>query len=145
MKNHYIKKKLINHIIKNGNKNTCEKIILKSFKILQKSTLKSHKNIFKLSIINSTSSFRIFKLKRKRRKKKNFSKEMPKFIYNSSYRISWALKFLSQLIKKKISNKYYKNLKHEIIITSKNEENTYNKSIHQQAITKKRVFFRFRW
>lgn len=144
MKNNYIKKKLINHIMKNGNKKTCEKIVLKSFKILQKSTIKSHKKILKLSIINSTSSFRIFKLKRKKRKKKN-SKEIPKFIYNSSYRISWALKFISQVIKKKISNKYYKNLKHEIIITSKNEENTYNKSIHQQAITQKRVFFYFRW
>jgi len=144
MEKQYIKKKLVNHIMKNGNKKTCEGMLLKSFKILQKSLNKPHKTLVKLSIVNSTSTFRIFNLKRKKRKKKN-SKEIPKFIYNTSNRISWALKLISQVNKKKTTNKYYQNLKQEILVTSKNEENNQRKIIHQQAITQKRIFFYFRW
>ena len=65
-----IKLKLINHLLKNGNKKTCEKILLKSLKNIQKNSLKSYKKVLKIAIINSASVFRITKLKQKKRKKK---------------------------------------------------------------------------
>jgi len=66
-----IKNKLINHIMVNGNKKTSEKILLKSFKNLQKDSQKQSKKIFQLAIINSTPIFKlhIHKIKKKRKKK----------------------------------------------------------------------------
>ena len=64
------KLKLINHLLNNGNKKTCESILLKSFKNIQKSSLKSHKKITKIAIIYSVSIFRMIKLKQKKEKRK---------------------------------------------------------------------------
>lgn len=147
MKNKKIKNKLINYLMTNGNKSTCENILLKSFKTLQKASKKPHKNIFKLAIINSTSVFRIFQLKQKKRKKKKKAKEIPVFISNNSERISWALKFLSQTTKKKSTTRFYNNLKQEIILSAQNEGDTpkIKTEIHKQIIAQKRLFLYYRW
>jgi ribosomal protein S7 len=140
-----IKNTFINHVMKNGNKKTCELILRKSFKMVQKSCKKSHKTILKLAVINSTTAFRIIKLKKKLRKKKNKSKEIPKFVLNSYKRISWAIKFITHTTKQK-SKTFYHNLKQEIISNCKNEEkNTIKIDLHKQSITQKRLFFYFRW
>lgn len=144
-----IKNLLINHIIKNGKKKTCEIILLKSFKNIQKECKKPHKTLLKLSIIKSTSVFRLMQLKQKKRKIKKIknSKEIPLFIFSNSERISWALKYISQTTKKKITNNFYKNLKQEIIFSSQNEGDStkIKTNLHKQIITKKRLFLYFRW
>ena len=147
MKNKKIKDKLINHLIINGNKKTCETILIKSFKTIQKLCKKSHKTIIKLAIINSTSAFRLIELKPKKRKKKKKKKEIPVFISNNYERISWSLKFISQITKKKGNNKLYENLKQEIILNSKNEGNSIKTKtdLHKQIIIQKRLFLYFRW
>lgn len=145
MKNEKIKHKFINHIMKNGNKKTCENVLLKSIKTIQKSCDKSHKTILKLALINSTSTFRVIKLKRKRRKKKVSSKEIPKFLLSDYKRISWSLKFITQATKKTSNKKFYNNLKQEIITNSRDSENLTKIELHKQAVTQKRLFSYFRW
>jgi ribosomal protein S7 len=71
MNNKKLKDKLLNYIFSDGQKKTSEKIIKKTFKSIQKSQKKSHKDIIKLAIINSTPTFRIIKLKNKKKRKKN--------------------------------------------------------------------------
>ena len=141
-----IKLKLINHLLKNGNKKTCEKILLKSLKNIQKNSLKSYKKVLKIAIINSASVFRITKLKQKKRKKKSV-KEIPTFILNNFERISWSLKAILIYSKKQNANNFYKKLKQEIIINSKNKGNAVDKKIdlHKQILPKKRLLLYFRW
>ena len=142
-----IKLKLINHLLKNGKKQTCETIFLKSLKNLQKSSLKSHQKILKIAIINSASIFRIVKLKKKKRKKKKSSKEIPTFIFNNFERISWALKVILTHSKKQNINKFYQKLEQEILTCSKNKGNSIDKKIdlNKQILTKKRLFLYYRW
>jgi ribosomal protein S7 len=146
-KNKKIKNTLINHLMLSGNKKTCETILLKSLKIIQKICKKSHKTILKLAIINSTSAFRLIELKPKKRKKKKNSKEIPIFISNNYERITWSLKFISQTIRKNTTSKSYNNLKQEIMYSSQNEgDSTKIKTdLHKQIITRKRLFLYFRW
>ena len=140
------KLKLINHLLNNGNKKTCESILLKSFKNIQKSSLKSHKKITKIAIIYSVSIFRMIKLKQKKRKKKNV-KEVPAFIFNNFERVSWSLKIILTSSKKQNSNNFYKKLKKEIITNSKNKGNVIDKKteLNKQILLKKRLFINFRW
>ena len=141
-----IKSKLINHLLKNGNKETCENILLKSLKNIQKNSFKSYKKIIKTAIINSASIFRITKLKQKKRKKKSV-KEIPTYIFNNFERISWSLKSILTYSKKQNENNFYNKLKKEILINSKNKGNSVDKKIdqHKQILTKKRLFLYFRW
>ena len=141
-----IKIKIINHLLKNGKKKTCESILLKSFKNIQKNSLKSHKKVIKIAIINSASIFRIVKLKQKNRKKKSV-KEIPSFILTNFERISWALKVILTYSKKQNANHFYKKLKQEIIINSKNKGNATDKKtdLHKQILPKKRLLLYFRW
>ena len=144
-----IKSTIINHLITDGNKKTCETIILKSLKNIQKVCKKSHKILFKLAIIKSTSAFRLIQLKQKKRKIKKIknSKEIPVFISNNYKRISWALKYILQTTRTKANNQFYKTLKQEIIFSSKNEGDSIKTktNLHKQIITQKRLFLYFRW
>lgn len=149
MINKTIKSTLFNHLMKNGKKQTCETIILKSLKKIQKTSNKPHKTIFKLAIINSTSGFRLIQLKQKRRKiKKNKkTKEIPVFISNTNERVMWALKFISQTSKKNSTRKLLNTLTQEIILSSQNkgESIKIKTDLHKQVITRKRMFLYFRW
>lgn len=130
----------------NGKKKTCETILLKSLKAIQKICNKPHKTLVKLAIINSTSTFRIIQLKKKKRKKKS-AKEIPIFISNNYDRITWSIKFILQTTKKKTTTKIYNNLKQEIMLSSRNEgDSTKIKTdLHKKILTKKRLFLYFRW
>jgi len=88
MKNR-LKNKILNHLLKNGNKKTCEVTLLKCFKTLQKTSNKCHKDIVQLAIINSTPVFRTAILRNKKVRKKNRKlKEVPKLITQNFERIS---------------------------------------------------------
>nr|QYJ09257.1 ribosomal protein S7 [Pleurosigma sp. mgcode 4] len=141
-----LKCKLINHLLKNGNKKTCENILLKSLKNIQKTSLKPYKKVVKIAVINSASIFRIVKLKQKKRKKKSV-KEIPTFILNNFERISWSLKVILHYSKQQNANNFYKKLKQELIINSKNKGNSVDKKneLHKQILPKKRLLLYFRW
>jgi len=66
-----IKIQLINHLLNSGNKKTSEKLLLKSFKNIQKTSKKSYKEILQLAVVNSLVIFRIVLLRSKKKKRKN--------------------------------------------------------------------------
>ena len=70
MKTLTFKNKIINHLIKNGEKKTSENLIIKSFKELQKNSLKNTKELIKIAVINSIPVFKIHTVGNKKQKKK---------------------------------------------------------------------------
>jgi len=90
MKLKFIKKILLNSLMKSGVKNTSEKLLLKTAKLLQKGLLKKNfESIIQLSIINSSPHVYIKSIKRRKRE----SLKVP-FLFNNSKKISYAAKFI---------------------------------------------------
>ena len=144
-----IKNKLVNHIMKNGEKKTSEKILLKSLKKIQKNSTKRSKNLIKLAIIYSTPVFKLHKIiNNKKQKKKNKKiREIPAFIAKPLSRTSLAIKFILFNIKNKKSNSFDTKLKHEIFITaqSKGTSIELKNTLQKQVLLKKRLFNYYRW
>ena len=93
------KNKIMNHSIRNGKKHTSEKLLLKSFKELQKSSNKQSKKLIELAIIHSTPVFKIHKYKNKKQKKN--IKETIFLIISTKAKISLAIKFILITLKTK--------------------------------------------
>lgn len=136
----FIKDKIINNLIKNGNKRTCEKHLFKAIKIMQKETKKSHRDIINLAIKNSTIIIKLKEIRRKKRKTKRYFS----YVLTKKKRINNSIKDVVKSIPKKIPLK--KSLKNEFISLSKNNYTLKNKikSTHDLAIQKKKFSF-FRW
>jgi ribosomal protein S7 len=145
----YLKKKIINHILKNGNKKTCEIIVFKSFKRLQKLSNKPLKKVLKLAVKNSAPIFRIVTLRKKKIKKnkKKPDKKVPTFVTKDFERISWGLKYMVRSAKKLALTNFYKNLSSELVSTAKNysESITFKKELQQEAVINERFLLNFRW
>jgi ribosomal protein S7 len=141
-----IKHKIFNHLMVNGNKETCEKLFLKSSKLLQKSLLKNYQKLIKIGIVNTSSIINMKQVRLKKGKKKNV-KEYP-FILNSNNRILLAIKFILETVRKKENKPFYlyTNLKHEIIASSQNNSKAKKKKddLQKQTLLKKRYAY-FRW
>ena len=146
MKKQKLKKKLLNYIFKSGRKQTSEKILTKSFKFIQKAQKKSHCEIAKLAILNSTPMFRVIKLRNKRRKKKSI-KEIPAFLSNYTYRTSWGLKYLVKTSTMKMSSVFSNQLKHEILsnATSEGDAVIFKNEVENKVLPKKKYFRYYRW
>jgi small subunit ribosomal protein S7 len=141
-----IKHKIFNHLMINGNKETCEKTFLKSSKSLQKSLLKNYQELIKIGIINTAPIVNVKQVKLKKGKKKNV-KEYP-FVLDSKNRISLAIKFIIETVKKK-ENKplyLYTNLKQEIIANSQNNGSAIKKKdeLQKNTLLKKQYAY-YRW
>jgi ribosomal protein S7 len=149
MKKLDIIKKIINHLMKNGEKNTSEKLFLQSFKELQKNSSKETQKLIKLAVLNTTPIFKLHKIKNKNVKKNN-DKEVPSFIANRQSKISLAIKFILKSVKKK-SESFYKKFKEELLLNSQNKgdavkiKNDLQEQILQIKITNKRYFNFYRW
>jgi ribosomal protein S7 len=142
-----IQQKLTNHVMKNGEKKTSEKIILQSFKELQKNSLKKTNEIVKLALIYSIPVFKLNIIKNKKVKKnKQKLKEIPSFITNNNSRISLAIKFILKTIKKK-KEIFYNKLNKELFLNSQKKGETIQiKNILQKEILKKKRYLKFyRW
>lgn len=140
-----LKNKIINHLILNGKKETGEKILLKSFKELQKSSKKQPKKLIKLALIFSTPIFKIYKITIKKKKKK--IKEIPTIINTKKARISLAIKFILATLKNKKSNYFYIKLHNEILLNLKSEGSAVQikNKIQKQALLNKHFFYFYRW
>ena len=139
-----IKKKLLTHALKNGQKQISEKIFLKSLKFVQKHQKKSHSEIIKLLLTNIAPIFKIVKLKNKNRKK-NFVKEIPTFLSNYDYRISWGIKYFMEISTSKQS--IYNQLQFEILSNLSREGNTvkFKNKLQNETLVKKKYFKYYRW
>ena len=146
-KNIEIKKKITNTMMRNGDKKTVEKIIKKSFKLLQKQNNKNYLNIVKHSIINSTPIFKI-NVQSKKRGKRKVKKEIPTFINKNILRIVASFNFLSEnALKNKDLNCFYQKITKEIIDSSlqKSRSIEQKNEIQKQVLLQKRYLLNFRW
>jgi ribosomal protein S7 len=133
--------------MKNGKKTTSEKVILQSFKELQKNSLKKTNEIIKLALIYSIPIFKLNVIKNKKvKKKKQKLKEVPSFITNNNSRVSLAIKFILKTIKKK-KEIFYNKLNKELLLNSQKKGETIQiKNILQKEILKKKRYLKFyRW
>jgi|YelNatPaOPRAMG01_1025707.scaffolds.fasta_scaffold18628_8 ribosomal protein S7 len=115
-----IAKKLIRHLMLNGEKNTSEKLFLKSLKALQVKSLKQTKKVLQLCLINLTPLFKLHKSSNKKvKKKKRKIKITPVFINKTQNRTSFGIKFFLQHLRKIKSNAFfYQKLTNEILLVA---------------------------
>ena len=142
-----IKNKLINYLMSNGRKETSEKILLKSFKELQKNSTKNPAKLLKLALINTTPVFRIYKFKHKK-KKKYVITEIPIFIFNKNLRTSSSIKLILANLKKSEKIKFHQKLKKEILLSATNNKAStvqVKNKLQKSVLMKRRYFFYYRW
>jgi len=132
----------------NGKKKTSEKILLKSFKELQKNSPKQSEKLIQIAVIHSTPTFKLHKISNKKQKKRNKKvREIPAFISKTVARTSLAIKFILYNIKKKKSNNFYTKLKQEILLTAqlKGTVIEMKNELQKQTLLKKHFFTYYRW
>jgi ribosomal protein S7 len=143
-----IKNKIINLIMLNGEKKTSEKVLISSFKELQKNSKKQSKKLIQLAIIFSTPIFKLHKISNKKQKKRNKKiREIPAFMSKPMSRISKAIKLI---LSSAITNKdymFYKKLKQEILLASQSKGIAIElkNNIQKQVLLKKYLFKYYRW
>jgi len=137
------KKKLFNHLTKNGQKEVIEKVMIKSNKQIQKHNKKNYNEIIKLSRLNTLPTFKIIKLTNSKTRKKS-TKEIPMFISSNGYRTTLGLKYL---VKTKQYRKLVVMLENEIILSSKCESSIvdYKNDLQNKASREKKYFRYYRW
>lgn len=144
-----IKTKLINNLMKHGDKNKGEKIIFKSLKEIQKASNKQSKELIKLSLIASTPTFKLHTISKRKNKKKKKQKptEVPAFIPKDISRTSLAIKFITASIRKKKVQKLHDKLKEEILLGAqyKGESVKFKSDLQKQVLSSKHFFSYFRW
>lgn len=143
-----IQKKFINHLMKNGEKKTSEKILLKSLKTLQKNSIKKSQKIYQLALIHSTPIFKLHKISNKKLKKRTKKvREIPTFISNKQSKISLAIKLILKNLKRKENLRSYQELKKEILSSATEKSNTIQikNELQKHILTKKRYFLYYRW
>lgn len=142
-----LKDKIVNILMKNGKKHSGEKILLKSSKLLQKSSKKNFKNLVQLAIINTTSVFKLNEQVMKKGKRKS-KKIIPSFIVKDSLRIMTALKYIKTTVSKtKSSTNFYKDLGKEILASSSLKSNSIEQrtKLQTQILLNKRYLSKFKW
>ena len=141
------KNKIVNVFMKNGKKHTSEKILLKSSKLIQKSSKKNFKSLAQLAVVNTTSAFKLNEQVMKKGKRKS-KKVTPSFIIKDSLRVMTALKFIKNTVqKKKNSVNSYKNLSNEILASSvlKSQSIEQKTKLQTQILLNKRYLSKFKW
>jgi len=142
-----LKDKIVNVLMKNGSKHTSEKILLKSSKLLQKSSKKNFQSLIQLAIINATSTFKLNEqiVKKSKRKSKKIT---PSFILKNSLRTMTALKFIKTAVcEKGNSIGFHKNLTKEILTSSslKGQSVEQKTKLQVQVLLNKRYLSKFKW
>ena len=142
-----LKNKIVNVFMRNGKKHTGEKNLLKSSKLLQKSSRKNFQNLVQLAIINTTSAFKLNEQVMKKGKRKS-KKVTPSFIIKDSLRVMTALKFVRNTVQKnKSSANFYEILANEILASSslKSQSIEQKSKLQTQILLNKRYLSKFKW
>lgn len=137
-----LKKKIINHIFRQGKKQKSEKIFKTTIKSIQKFQKKSHNEIIKLAMLNSIPTFRITKLKKKKSKI-----EVPTFVFTIQHRVSWGIKFLLKTFTFETNKTLNQKLKKTFLSNAvlKNETIKFKDELQKNALKKKSYFKYYRW
>lgn len=137
-----IKNKILNQTTGNGNKFKSEKLFYKSLKKIQKEkNKKNFKELFKFAVINSSPTFYIKKIKRKRKN----SIEFP-FMLSKSLRVSYGLKFILHYGNSFKNDSFYNRFSYELIDSCKKSSNSFKKKelLYKETFVKKK-FSNYRW
>lgn len=128
-----------------GRKSTSEKIVLQSFKELQRFSRKQSIKLVQLAIIYSMPVFKIHKHINKNRKKK-YAKEIPILVIAKKTRVSLAIKFILKNMRHDKLNCFYARFRTEILLTAQNEGHTVQikNEVQKQVLLKKHFFFFFK-
>jgi len=142
-----LKNKVLNTLMLSGKKTTCEKVVLKSVKLLQKSTIKDCRNVIQLAVINSTPTFKLNAQSVKKGKRKS-TKDVPSFILSDSLRTMMSLKFLKEVAdKNRGSLDFYRSLAKEVLLSSFYKSQSVDKKteLQKKVLVNKRYLSKFRW
>jgi ribosomal protein S7 len=144
-----LRKKLTNHVTRNGHKHKSEKAINKSFKAIQKSQKKNHGKITKLSVVNAVPTFKIIKLTNKKRRKKSL-REIPTLVSSYKSRVSLGLKYLIKATTGTQQAKqltFFEKFKNELLSGASSDNNAIltKNSFQAKALDEKKYFRFFRW
>lgn len=142
----FLKKKIINFIVKKGNKFLSENILKKSFKHLNKNTKKQIKMLIYIAINNSLPTFQI-EINKKRIKKIKLIKFKPFFVLKNKNRISSSIKIIVNFSKIRNNTSFLTNLKNEFILSSKNKSGSVEEKnkIQKQALAYQNILTFYRW
>jgi ribosomal protein S7 len=134
-----LKYKLYNYLLLKGNKNKCEKIVLKSSKLIQKFSNKNHKDLIKIAIINNSPVMQIKQIKRKRKKLKEFP-----LILSKKIRIFLAIKLILKISNK--TTRFSNILKKEILLSAAYQSNNVKTTTTtQEQALKLKKYAHYRW
>lgn len=138
----FLRNKMYNYFMDHGKKFLCEKIFLKSFKIIQKNINKNHQKLTKLAFVNITPVIELRQIKKKKRKT---VKEFP-FVLNKKNRTMQSIKTILSLLRKKSGSKSQDQISSEFILSAQSKSIFLKskKSNQQYALLKKKYVF-FRW
>ena len=142
-----IKQNIYNLIMKNGKKQTSEKLFLKSLKLTQKySKFKNSTDIIKISIVNNAplTKIKIFSRNKKRRNKHSIT--FP-YLLTFNQKILVSIKnLISESRNTKNSKKFFENFSNEVVNTCNKKNKTVEKLTgeHNEAFLKKK-FANYRW
>jgi len=137
--------KLINYFFYEGKKRWSENNLLKISKNLQKNSKKNFRNIIKLTLVFSTSIFKINILQNNKRKKTT-KKSTFSLIQKSQVRLSLAIKYLIKTVCIEKSVKFYKIFYKKLLFFLKNKNFTVQKKDNQkQVFLNRHIFFYYRW
>ena len=142
-----LRHKIINILMNSGKKNIGEKILLKSFKSLQRSSTRRALTVFCMSVVNSTSAFKINEQATKKGKRKAV-KIVPSFVINDSLRIANTLKSIKRIsTKSRGSHPFYQSFLVELLSISDSKSKVIEQKIkiQRQILTNKRYLTKFRW
>lgn len=134
--------KLINYLLTSGKKRLSQNSFLIIVKNLQKWSDKNYKILLKLSFVFLTQFFKINTVLIKSKQNNR-----PFLIHKNKNWVFSATKLLIQHIKTNKSTSLFKNLYKEIILVlNKNSKTIETKKTSQnQVVSKKHIFFYFRW
>lgn len=143
LKKKFIQTRFINKIFANGKKQKSEVQLLKFFKSVQRvQKTKCSKEIFKLSLKNSSPFFQLKLIKNKTRKN---SIEIP-YLLNEELRLFYGMKSILNVSNSSKKVTFYKRLTTEVINSSslKGQSVKIKKNLHETAFLQ-RKFARYRW
>jgi len=136
-----LKKVLLNHLVINGNKQTSEKLFLKSIKFSQKRLKKDHKDIFKSAIVLSSPIVNLKSISKGRKQ----SKEFP-FVLHKRIRTSLAIKLILHTVNKNSKTSFSKDFSNEMSLAAQSISSSIKskQEIHNNAFLA-RKYANYRW
>ena len=136
-----LKDVLLNHLVINGNKQTSEKLFLKSIKLSQKRLKKDHRDIFKSAIVLSSPIVGLKSVSKGRKQSKDFP-----FVLHKRIRISLAIKLILHTVNKTSKASFSSDFINEIILASQNvSSSTRSKQEIHSIVFLVRKYANYRW